>query len=445
MPITKIIKTIQYSEDRLKTYHTGFESSFDPGTILIDDQTTYQEIEGFGGAFTEAGGYVLSQLSQSKQDEIINAYFDVKNGHGYNLCRTHINSCDFSLGNYASCEEAGDVELNSFNIKRDHEYLIPFIKSAQQLSKDIKILASPWSPPAWMKTNGEMNNGGQLKKEYSQVWANYYVKYIEAYEKEAIDIWGVTIQNEPAATQVWDSCIYSAEEERDFIKRYLGPTFTNHQMTDKKIIIWDHNRDVLLERVHPILSDKEASQYVWGVGLHWYMCEDFENSSKVKEQFPETNILFTEGCNEGGVQLNTWYTGERYGRNIIGDLNNWLVGWIDWNMILDHHGGPNHVGNFCDAPIIVNTETHDVIYQSSYFYLGHFSRYIKPGAVRIGHINKHDAVQTVSFKNPNQEIVTVLMNETDIDEIVTLNYDDEAYKIDLKAHSIYTVIFTEGI
>ena len=211
---------------------------------------------------------------------------------------------------------------------------------------NIRIMASPWSPPAWMKTTGEMNFGGKLKSEYRDTWADYYCKFIENYEKENVPIWGLSIQNEPEAKQTWDSCIYTAEEERDFIKNHLGPSLKKHNLLDRKIIIWDHNRDVMVERARTVLSDPGAAKYVWGTGFHWYCGDHFDNVQKVHDEFPDKQLIFTEGCQEGGPHIGSWNLGERYATSIINDLNRWTVAWIDWNLILNEQGGPNHVGNY---------------------------------------------------------------------------------------------------
>ncbi|MFZ9024456.1 MAG: glycoside hydrolase family 30 protein, partial [Anaerohalosphaeraceae bacterium] len=297
-------------------------------TITIDASKTYQSIVGFGGSFTEASAYTLSKLTPDKRKEVIEAYFDPKEGLGYTLCRTHINSADFSLGNYAYSEVDGDFELEHFSIDRDKKWLIPMIKDAMAVDgAAFKLFSSPWSPPAWMKTNGQMNYGGQLKEECRDVWARYYARYIKEYANEGITIWGLTVQNEPAATQTWDSCIYSAEEEGAFVRDHLGPTLEKEGLGDVKIMVWDHNKDLIYERAEPILSDPETAKYVWGVGFHWYSGDEFENLAKVHDAFPTTHLLFTEGCQEGGVRLGAWDLGERYAHDIIGDLNNWTVGW----------------------------------------------------------------------------------------------------------------------
>jgi len=442
----KVILTAKDTKDRLTVKEpiafttTAAETS--NSIIEIDDSKTFQEITGFGGAFTEAGAYTLSRMSADKRAEVIKAYFDPKDGLGYTLCRTHINSCDFSLKNYAYDEVDGDVELKHFDISRDRRWLIPFIKDAMAVpGAGFKLFSSPWSPPAWMKTNGQMNYGGKLKPEYADTWARYYARYIKEYAKEGIDIWGLTVQNEPDAVQTWDSCIWSAEEERDFVRDHLGPTLEKQDLGKVKIIVWDHNKDIIFERADTVLSDPNAAKYVWGVGFHWYTGDQFDHLDKVHRAYPDTKLLFTEGCQEGGVHLLSWKVGERYGHDIIGDLNNWTVGWVDWNMVLDERGGPNHVNNFCDAPIIADTVQNKVYYEISYYYLGHFSKYIRPGAVRIGSSSNNNALETTTFKNTDGSKVIVVMNRTDEAIKFSLKVKGNTAPLNSPAHSIMSLIY----
>lgn len=422
----------------IKPYTLRKEYALSTPMIVLNPKKTYQTHIGFGGAFTESAAYTLSLLPKEKQDEVIAAYFS-EEGLNYNLGRTHIHSCDFALGNYTYVEDH-DKELNSFDLSHEDQWVVPMMKKALSHNPDIKFLASPWSPPAWMKSNNNMNFGGTLLPEFYQSWANYYVKYLDEMKKRGIDFWALTVQNEPAAVQRWDSCIYTAEEERDFVKNYLGPTIENSSY-DVKILGWDHNRDIIIERAAVMLKDKEASKYIWGIANHWYVSEAFENLSVVHEMFPDKHLVFTEGCIEGGPKPFEWHTGERYGRNIIGDLNNHLEGFIDWNLLLNEEGGPNHVDNFCDAPILANRETKEVIYNSSYYYIGHFSKFIKPGAKRIhSEHNLPNLVYTVSYMNPNKQIVTVIENESDQKVECTLVLKQKGLTVSLLPHSIITLI-----
>lgn len=411
-------------------------------TISVDTSSTYQTWLGFGGAITEAAAYNLTKIAPENKKAIIDAYYNRSTGLGYTLGRVHINSCDFSLGNYDYVEEK-DETLASFSIDHEEKYVLPLLREIESVKGEpLQLLASPWSPPAWMKTNEEMNNGGKLKEVFYPLWAQYMVKYIHAMKKKGFSIWAITIQNEPAAQQVWDSCLYSPEEERDFIKNHLGPLLEKEKLDNVKVVIWDHNRDIIVERVQPILSDPDAAKYVWGTGNHWYVSEEFENLSKVHEQFPDKHLLFTEGCIEGGVQLGAWHTGERYARNIIGDINNWLEGFIDWNIVLDEQGGPNHVGNYCDAPIIVNTKTDEVHYNSSYYFIGHFSKYIRVGAKKIDVKTTTEKLAATAFVNPDQSVVIVVLNEEEELQNITLSLDGDSVSLEIPSHSITTYVFS---
>lgn len=409
-------------------------------SLVVDTSFTYQTILGFGGAFTEAAGHTFSKLSKPHQDKIIKAYFDPVEGLGYTLGRVSIHSSDFGLGNYTYIDE-GDETLSSFDIARDHKYVLPFIDQAEKAAgQKIKLLASPWSPPAWMKTNNEMNNGGKLKDKYRALWAKYFVKFIDAYTALDKHIFAVTVQNEPAAKQIWDSCLYTKEEERDFVKYYLGPTLKKAH-PDVNIIIWDHNRDIIVERADAVLSDPEAREYVWGTGLHWYVSEAFEHVGQVHDLHPDKHILFTEGCIEGGVHLGAWHTGERYARNMIGDFNHHCEGYIDWNLVLNEIGGPNHVGNYCDAPIIGDTVKDELHFNSSYYYIGHFSKFVKPGARRIRHTIKDDTtLKTVSFKNTDDSIITIVLNESNEKMALQLVIDQTDTTYELAPRSISTFV-----
>ena len=408
--------------------------------ITIEPKNQRQEILGFGGSFTEASSSIYKELDEEKKEEIIESYFG-ENGNKYSMARTHINSCDFSLGNYAHVEDENDLELKTFSLERNKISLIPMINDALKKRKNkIRIMASPWSPPAWMKTTGEMNFGGKLKSEYRDTWADYYCKFIENCEKENVPIWGLSIQNEPEAKQTWDSCLYTAEEERDFIKNHLGPSLKKHNLLDRKVIIWDHNRDVMVERARTVLSDPDAAKYVWGTGFHWYCGDHFDNVQKVHDEFPDKQLIFTEGCQEGGPHIGSWDLGERYATSIINDLNRWTVAWVDWNLILNEQGGPNHVGNYCSAPIIVDTRSKDLLYQSSYYYIGHFSRFILPGDKIINSKNTNDKIDVLSSINDQNIVNTVIQNKNESRVEVNYNRGKVNSVFSIPERSIVTVV-----
>ena len=432
------------SKEQIKKINIEELTSNEKGSHLdslsINRDQIKQQILGFGGAFTESSSSIYKSLNPEKKEEIIEAYFG-HTGNQYNMGRTHINSCDFSLENYAHCDTPGDIELSTFSISRDKKMIIPFIKDAIKQSLDnIKILASPWSPPAWMKTNKEMNNGGKLINKYRSSWANYYCKYIEYYEREEIPIWGISIQNEPEAKQTWDSCLYSAEEERDFIKHFLGPALEHHDLLSKKVVIWDHNRDVMVERTRKVLKDPIASKYVWGTGFHWYNGDHFEAVQQVHDEFPDKNLIFTEGCQENGPHIGSWKLGERYATSIINDLNRWTRAWLDWNLILNETGGPNHVGNYCSAPIIVDTQSDTILYQSSYYYIGHFSRFLKRGDQIVKSNLESKTLLALSSINKSDELTSVVMNKSDQNIDFTYSIDEIKLKLKIPSRSIITII-----
>ena len=416
--------------------------------VFVDPAHRAQTILGIGGALTDASAEVFAKLSPAKQRELLDAYFHPVRGNGYSLARTNIHSCDFSSESYTYVDE-GDAALKSFSVAHDRKYRIPFIKRAiATAGGKLTTFASPWSPPAFMKTNGSMLHGGKLKPEFGQAWANYFVKFIHAYGQEGIPIWGVTVQNEPMATQTWESCVYTAEEERDFVKHFLGPTLRRAGLADRKIIAWDHNRDLIYQRVSTLLADPEAARYVWGIGFHWYEpwsggAMMFDNVRLVHETFPDKPLLFTEGCVDTfrREDIRNWRLGEYYGHSMINDFNDGAVGWTDWNVLLDMQGGPNHVGNYCFAPVHADTATGELIYTNSYHYIGHFSRFVRPGARRIAASPSRSALLSTAFVNPDGKVATVVMNPGDKPVPYFVWVAGQGAQVESLPHSIQTLVF----
>ena len=416
--------------------------------VFADPSKTFQTVLGIGGALTDASAETFYKLPADKQKELLRAYYDVNNGIGYTLARTNIQSCDFSSDSYSYVQD-GDKDLKTFSVAHDEKYRIPFIKEAiAAAGGKLTLFASPWSPPAFMKDNHDMLHGGKLLPAYYQSWANFYGKFINAYKKEGIPIWGITVQNEPMAKQTWESCIYTAEEERDFLKNYLGPAMQKNGLGDKKIIVWDHNRDLIYQRASTLLEDPAAAKYAWGIGYHWY--EDwsggdqmFDNVARVHEAFPGKNLMFTEGCTFPFKldKVHDWDLGERYGRSMIHDFNDGTVGWTDWNILVDETGGPNHVGNFCFAPVVGNTKTGELIYTNEYYYIGQFSKFVRPGAKRISAAPSRSQLLATAFINKNGKIAVVVMNQTDKKVDYNLWVGGDAAQVTSLPHSIATLVF----
>lgn len=436
---------------------------------LIPDQK-YQKIVGIGGSFTESSAYALNQLSKEKRSEVIKAYFS-PSAASYSLTRTHINSCDFSLSNYAYAPVADDTLLEHFSLKEDMADLIPLIKDAMMLEgASFKIIASPWTAPPWMKDNNAWN-GGALKAEYYPAWALYFSKYIKAYQELGIPIWAVTVENEPLGNGAqWESMIFSASQMTDFIKNNLGPQFTADSI-GTKILVYDQNRDHLQDWAKEILGDKQAAAYVWGTAVHWYS-STFEwypqDLTDVHNLFPDKHLMHTEGCIDSEVpvwQNDAWYwTKEatdwgfdwapdadkplhpkyapvyRYARDIIGGLNSWLTGWIDWNIVLDDKGGPNHASNWCIAPVIVKPETDEVYYTPLYYVMSHFSKYIRPGATRIGIESDIKDLMVTACLNVDNSIAVAVLNQTENPMEFTVSLYEKMVEVTIPGSALQTII-----
>ena len=416
--------------------------------VFVDPKKTFQTYVGIGAALTDASAEIYAKLSAERKKAFMDAHFDREKGIGYTIARTNINSCDFSSDMYTYVAE-NDKELKTFDIGHDEKYKIPFIKAAMEAAKGkLKLFASPWSPPAFMKSNKDMLQGGTLLPEYYGSWAKYFTKFIAAYEKRGIPVWGITIQNEPMAKQKWESCIFTAAEETNFLKKYLGPQMAKAGYASKKIIVWDHNRDLIYQRAKTYLADPEAAKYIWGIGYHWY--EDwsggtpmFDNIRRVQEAFPNKHLFFTEGCAESfdPNRYQAWELGEEYGRSMINDFNNGLVGFTDWNILLDETGGPNHVQNFCFAPVHADLRTGELIFTNAYYYIGHFSKFIEVGAKRIACASSRSNLLSTAFKNPDGKVIVVVMNQAKEKSIVNIWMEGKSLELTVPPRSIQTIVY----
>ena len=408
------------------TLSAGTQPSEGEISVFVNPDKRFQTFLGIGGAITDASAEVFAKLPADTQDELLTAYYDRENGIGYSLARTTIHSSDFGSGSHTYIDE-GDKELETFSIEHDQRYRIPLIKRAiDSAGGELLLYASPWSPPAFMKDSNNMLQGGSLLPEYYEPWAMYYTKFIKAYEAEDMPIWGITIQNEPMAVQRWESNIYTAEQERDFLKNYLGPIMEREGLGDKNIVVWDHNRDLISRRANTIFGDPEAAKYAWGIGFHWYETwaggeTMHTNLQNVHESFPDKHLLFTEGTNESfsAERYQYWPNAERYGHSMINDFNAGTVGWTDWNILLDENGGPNHVGNFCFSPIHADIPSGELVYTPTYYYIGHFSKFVRPNARRVSTTASRSHLITTSFINEDNQMATIVMNQSDED----INYN----------------------
>ncbi|WP_026506576.1 glycoside hydrolase family 30 protein [Butyrivibrio sp. MC2013] len=421
---------------------TAVGSAGEMQQVRMHPDTLFQTIKGIGGALTEAAAYTYSQLDDDQKEKFLDLYFG-ENSSNYNLCRLHIESCDFALGNYAYIEDENDKELASFNMDRDRKYIIPFVKAALKRNPDMIFLASPWSPPAFMKTNGEMNHGGKLKEEYAQMWAEVMVRFVTEYEKEGIRISYITVQNEPAATQTWDSCVYTATEEAVFVRDHLKPALVKAGHSDVKIGIWDHNKELILDRARESFGVEGARDVIDFVAFHWYTGDHFETLQQAISEFPDKEFIFTEGCVEysrfkGDSSVRH---AEMYAHDMIGNFKMGANAFIDWNVLLDKQGGPNHVGNFCDAPVMFNDDDKRLDAKLSYYYIQQLSRFVQKGARRALVSSYNRNLECTGFVNPDGSKVMVCLNESD-SQVSFTGYDGrETFEYTSAPHSIVTFVW----
>lgn len=469
---TLSVEVYETSESGHKlTLISEFSKGDSISTIILNPEKKYQTISGFGGAFTESSAYLLNKLSKKNRDTILKAYF-AKDGANYSLTRTHMNSCDFSLTNYSYTPVAGDKDLKHFTIEEDKDDLIPMIKDALAISEDgFNIFASPWTAAPWMKDN---NNwvGGKLLPEYYDTWALFFSKYLDAYKAEGIDIWGFTVENEPHGNgNNWESMHFSPKEMTDFVQFHLGPKLEMDGYGDKIILGYDQNRAGLKEWVDEMYRDEASSKYFDGTAIHWYESTyDFfpDALQYAHNKAPNKYLIETEGCVDSEVpkwQDDAWYWRKeatdwgwdwasekekhlhpkyapvnRYARDIIGCLNNWVDGWVDWNMVLDTQGGPNWFKNWCVAPVIVDPEKDEVYFTPLYYTMAHFSKYIRPGAEVIDALNSDESLMVTAAKNPDGSIAVVIFNEGKEGKNFKITLGEKSKEIAINPQAIQTIL-----
>ena len=440
-------------------------------SIELFPETNFQTITGFGGSFTESSAYLLNQLSKENRNKILQAYFG-KEGAQYSLTRTHISSCDFSLSNYTYAPVEGDLKLEHFSIKEDMDDIIPMIKDAMEISEEgFNIIASPWTAPPWMKDNNHWV-GGKLLPEYNDTYALFFSKYLDAYKAEGIDIWGVTVVNEPHGNgNNWESMHFSPQEMTDFVQNYLGPKLEEDGKGDIKILGYDQNREGLKEWVDVMYKDEASSKHFAGTAIHWYEStyDYFPDALQYgHNKAPNKYLIQTEACVDSEIPKwkdDAWYWSKeatdwgwdwapeeqkclhpkyapvnRYARDIIGCLNNWVDGWVDWNMVLDKQGGPNWFENWCVAPVIVDPENDEVYFTPIYYTLAHFSKYLRPGAKAIEVKNPEEALMVTAAKNPDGSIAVIVFNEGLDSKSFELKLKEQSKLITIDGQAIQTIV-----
>ncbi len=440
-----MFRKIETNLKRKLFLHETENLSFSPIRSLLENQIIniepdfhFQSLLGFGGAFTQSTGAVLSLVHEEMRHQILENYFS-KNGLNYSLARLPIGSCDFSPESYSYSYQN---DLADFTIEKDEKYILPFVKSALQIRNEkITFLASPWSPPAFMKDHKDLYHGGKLLDSYKKTWAQYLVKFVKSYAEEGISIDFMTIQNEPNASQPWESCRYNASEEADLLKNYLFPSFQKNRLKTK-FLIWDHNKDAILQRATDCLVRNGALDFAAGIAFHWYTGSHFENLNLTRQLFPNKLLIHTEGCTGYSKfkPRDELANAEMYASEIIGDLNHGANGFVDWNLVLDYQGGPNHKHNYCNSPIMLNKKHSDFIKTPSFYYIAHFSKYIQPNAKRIHISTFSENILATAFENPDKSVVVVLCNPHDFNIEYNLCLGNQFFHDNLDSHAIVTLV-----
>ncbi len=323
------------------------------------------------------------------------------------------------------------------------QYILPMLTDAERVyGSKLEIMLSPWSPPAYMKTNGERDHGGKLKHCYRKRWAEYLCRYIDEFRKRGFRVTMLTLQNEPKAVQTWDSCIYTAQEEKEFLRNFVWPSLVAHGMENIQIYIWDHNKERALEWAETII-DEETNPMIAGLAFHWYSGDHFEALQMIRERFPGKKLLLSEACIEFSKYSAAEHlkNAQKYAHDIIGDLNAGMSTFLDWNLVLNEQGGPNHVGNFCDAPFLFDASSGELAEQELQAYLWHFSHFLTPGAVRIGLSRYTEAIEATAFRIGGQ-IAVVLLNRTTQPLALYLRMQNACAPLTLPPQSIMTGVIT---
>lgn len=411
----RITEHCSEGKEYLKTEVNEYEWKKDAGeeerVINIYPEEVDTQFEGFGGAITDAAGYVFQMMDRKQQEEVLDTYF-AGDKMNYQFVRIHIDSCDFSTHMYSAI---GDKRETNFDFSDTERYILPLLDAAQKRAgRKLKLMLSPWSPPSYMKTNGKRTNGGELKAEYRSAWAEHYCRYILEFQERGYEVQRISVQNEPKAVQTWDSCIYTGQQEKEFLRDYLLPALKKYELNDVEVFIWDHNKERMYERANEVV-DEITKGMIAGIAFHWYSGDHFEALDIVRRKYPDLKMILSESCLEfckydmSEEKINA----ERLAHDMIGNLNNGMQAFYDWNILLDNKGGPNHVQNYCDAPFLYHQGEKKLEKRMILKYYWHFAHFIKPLAKRVAHTKYTDELEVTAWKNPNGDIVLIVLNRNE--------------------------------
>lgn len=434
MKFTYTSTTFHKGMKRQKTVEKIMEAVDEQENQLLNlyPQIRYQTFHGFGGAVTDSAAYLYSLMDEEQKRQVLTEYFSPERMN-YQMVRVPIDSCDFSLEHF---EASSKENQEGFSMERAGKYIFPMLEDIMKMTgQSLQIMMTPWSPPAFMKTNGQRNGGGKLKKEYYGQWAEYICRYVTEFLDRGFPVKALSVQNEPKAVQTWDSCVFTAGEEKEFLRDYLVPALKRHQL-DVRLYIWDHNKERALDRALAEI-DEETKDMIAGIAVHWYSGDHFEALQMIRDRFPDKELVLSEACIEYSKydQGDCLENAKKYAHDLIGDLNHGLNGFYDWNLILDEKGGPNHVGNYCDAPYLFHTDTGKLEERTILAYLWHFCDAIRPGAVRIGSSTYSEKLEAAAFADQDGYTV-VMLNRTKEKLPAVLRVEGHTVELELEPESI---------
>ncbi len=444
----KIYSTIIDGYDTIESDETvrfeGDPKGVEREVLNLYPDVKFETFEGFGGAITDAAGFVYAQMRSEQKQELMTHYFSPEEMN-YRLVRVHMDSCDFSVEQYEAMSDPEDGKLKSFSFEKTERYILPMLADAQKASGGkLKLMLSPWSPPAFMKTNGQRSRGGKLKPEYRALWAEYICRYIQEFQARGYEVQRISLQNEPKATQRWDSCVFTAAEEKEFLRDFLYPALQAHGLYDVEIFVWDHNKERLYERVRDIVDDT-TDHMVAGAAFHWYSGDHFEALDLVRRQYPEKKLITSESCLEYSRFKDSMDTTVGIlAHEVIGDMKHGMCAFYDWNILLDQDGGPNHAGNFCHAPYLYDIRNQELKPQWTLKHFHHCSHFVREGARRIATTQYTADFDCVAYENPDGALVLIALNRADHHIPVTVRLREKIARFVLRRGAMVTCV-AEGI
>ncbi|KAH8383151.1 hypothetical protein KR009_007092, partial [Drosophila setifemur] len=430
-------------------------------TLKLDRSKTHQKMVGFGGSYTGAVTYLVDNFKQTElADHLYKSYY-AEDGIGFNLMRISIGGCDFDLEAWSYAEEEGDTLLSDMDELDERDVArVAQIKRLIEISgvKNLLVKGAAWSSPPWMKTNNRWTGFGRLKRDYYQLWADYHLRWIKLMEANGIPIWAISTGNEPLNGIFFMFFVkfmslgWTPWQQAIWLNDYLGPTIRNSEFKDIIIFGNDDQRYSFPYWFQAMnITRPNSIDYLDGLSLHWYWDEIFGNSfiEHTTEYAPDKIMIVSESCigdkpwQSAAPLLGSWERAEKYARDYLLNIRLGFHGWIDWNICLDEEGGPNYVDNTVDAPVIVNTTTYEEFYKQPMFYaMGHFSKLVPEGSVRIDALPSNVNLDSVAFLRPDNKIAAVLFNSGRADlDIAVVDSVRGQFTVNVPAKSIHTLLY----